>query len=234
MTKHIGLVGVSPEGAALCMRQISRQAARLLPPHLHPRITLHNEPLAAYIDAIRNNDWHGVGDLLRRSAQVLAQAGAEFCLTPDNAVQYAIHLAEHDSPIPWVGIPDLVAEAVVREGRKVVGLIGTKWVMLGAAYQTQLGLRGIRVLVPEAADVEHLDRIIVGELIYGKVRPESVETALRIIRKLAEMGCEGVILGSSEVPLLVTAENCPLARYDTGDLLAEQAVRFAMSGGESR
>src|SRR5262245_53241499 len=94
LTKHIGIVGVSPEGAALFYRQISRQAARLLPPQEHPRVSIHNEPLALYIDAIRQNDWHAVGRLLRRSADLLARCGAEFCLSPDNAVQHGIHLAE--------------------------------------------------------------------------------------------------------------------------------------------
>lgn len=227
MTKHIGIVGVSPEGAALCVRQISRQAARVLPPHLHPRITLHNEPLAAYIQTIKNNDWHGVADLLRRSATILAQCGAQFCLTPDNAVQYAIHLAAHDSPIPWLSLPEMVAEAVSTDSRTVVGLIGTRWVALGAAYQTHLGMKGIRVLVPEADEIEAIDRIIVGELIYGQVRPDSQQRILSVITRLADAGCQGIILGSSEVPLVVTAENCPLPRYDTLDIAAERAVQMA-------
>lgn len=227
--KHIGIVGVSPEGAALCVRQISRLAGRLLGPVEHPRISLHNEPLANYIGAISAGDWHGVGDLLRRSAVILAGAGAEFCFTPDNAVQYAIHLAEHDSPIPWLSLPEVVAEAVARDGRKSVGLIGTRWVTSGATYQTHLGLKGIRVLVPEGEESERIDRIIVKELIFGQVRAESVQVLLGAISRLADQGCDGVILGSSEVPLLVTAENCPLPRYDTGELLADCALRRAVS-----
>src|SRR5690606_25936259 len=102
VTKHIGIAAVSPEGAAILYRNIYRQASHLLEPHPHPRLSLHNEPLAHYIDAVQANDWHAVGNLLRRSAEVLARCGAEICLCPDNAVQHGIHLAEAGSPIPWL------------------------------------------------------------------------------------------------------------------------------------
>lgn len=230
MSRHIGIVAVSPEGAALCYRQVSRQASRLLPPHEHPRITLHNEPLAAYIDAVRSDDWHGVGDLLRRSADFLAQCGASFCFSPDNAVQHGVHLAEHGSPIPWLTMPDLVARAIAADGRRTVGLIGTKMVTAGSTYQTHLGLKGVQVLAPSPEDADLLDRIIFGELIYGHIRPESRRSVLEVIERLASEGCEGVILASSEAPLLVTPENTPLPIYDAADILAEGAVRYAMEG----
>jgi len=227
LTKHIGIAGVSPEGAALCVRHISRRAASVLDPHEHPRISLHNEPLAYYIDAIRAGDWHGVGDLLRRSAEMLARCGAELCLTPDNAVQYAIHLAEHDSPIPWLSMPDLVADAVCRDGHEVVGLIGTRWVTQGSSYQTRLGLRGVQVIVPDERDIEAIDRVIVGELIYGRVKPESVAQVQEVIGRLGSRGCQGLILGSSEAPLMFVDRETPMALYDAGAILADRAVEMA-------
>lgn len=229
MAKHIGIVGVSPEGAALSYRQIFRQAARKLDPHDHPRVTMHNEPLALYIDAVRAGDWHRVGDLLRRSAEILARAGAEFCLTPDNAVQHGVHLAEVGSPIPWLTMTDLVSKAVERDGRRTVGLIGTKMVTTGSTYQTFLGLKGITLLAPEPEEADTLDRIIFSELIFGTIRPDSQHTVLHIIDHLHERGCEGVILGCSEAPLLVTPENCRLPLYDAADLLAAGAVEQAIS-----
>lgn len=229
MAKHIGIVAVSPEGAALCYRQIFRQAARKLDPHMHPRVTLHNEPLALYIDAVRAGDWHAVGDLLRRSAEILARAGAEFCLCPDNAVQHGVHLAEVGSPIPWLTMTDLVARAVERDSRRTVGLIGTKMVTTGSTYQTVLGLKGITLLAPELPEAETLDRIIFSELIFGTIRPESQRKVLSIIDRLGDRGCEGVILGCSEAPLLVTPENSRLPIYDAADLLAEGAVEHAIA-----
>ncbi len=229
MTKHIGIVAVSPEGAALAVRAISRQASKLLPPHEHPRVSMHNEPLAHYIDAIRADDWHSVGYLLRRSADILAGCGAQFVLTPDNAVQHGVHLAEVGSRIPWITMTDLVARAVERDGRKKIGLIGTRMVTYGSTYQTHLAIRGIQVLPPEPSEADLLDEIIFGELIYGKFRIESQRAVLGVIGHLAERGCEGVILGCSEAPLLVTPENAGLPVYDAADILAEGAVRYAMA-----
>src|SRR5689334_21966053 len=125
VAKHIGIVTASPEGAALFYRQVFRQASHILGADEPLRVSLHNEPLSLYIDAIRKDDWHAVGELLRRSAQFLHRCGAEFCLSPDNAVQHGVHLAESGSPIPWLTMPDLVAKAVAADNRKTVGLIGT-------------------------------------------------------------------------------------------------------------
>lgn len=228
VAKHIGIVAVSPEGAALFYRNISRQAAHLVQQNQHPRVTLHNEPLTLYIDAVRSGDWHTVGDLLRRSAEILARSGAAFCLSPDNAVQHGIQLAESGSPIPWLTMPDLVAKAVEADSRRVVGLIGTKMVTTASTYQTHLGMRGVQVLVPSPDDCQEMDRIIFSELIYGEIRPQSQQTVLRIIEHLADQGCQGVILGSSEAPLLVTQENSRLPVYDAADLLARGAVLRAL------
>lgn len=228
MAKHIGIVAVSPEGAALFYRQLSRQASHELGEAAPPRISLHNEPLANYIRAVQAQDWHTVGELLRKSAEILFRCGAEFCLSPDNAVQHGIHLAESGSPIPWLTMPDLVARAVETDRRRVVGLIGTKMVTTGSTYQTHLGLRGIQVLAPEPAEADDMDRIIFNELVYGEIRPKSQFTVLRIIDNLAKRGCEGVILGCSEAPLLVTQENSHLPVYDSAEILARGALSHAI------
>jgi len=227
LTSHIGIVGVSPEGAALFYRQVSRYAARILPPHQHPVISVHNEPLAQYIDAIRKDDWHAVGELLRKSAEVLARCGATVCMTPDNIVQHGVYLAESGSPVPWLTMVELVGRAIENEGRKVVGIVGTKLVCRSSTYQTHLGLKGIQVLAPDEREVDLLDEIIFGELIYGTARPESRAAIHSIILGLARRGCEGVIIASSEVPLVVNADASPVRLYDAVDILAEGAVRYA-------
>jgi len=229
VTKHIGIVAVSPEGAALCYRQIFRQASHLLKPGQHPRVTLYGERLQNYIDALRANDWHTVGDLLRTSAKYLASCGAEFCFSPDNAVQFGVHLAEAGSPIPWLHMPEMVAKTVVEDGRKVVGLIGTKMVTTASTYQTHLGLKGVHVLAPDPDEADELDRIIFQELIYGEIKPRSQQLVLGIIRRLQANKCEAVILASSEAPLLVTPELSPVPLYDAADILARGAVVRAMA-----
>lgn len=227
MSRHIGIVGVSPEGAAIFYREVGRHAGRMLPPNEQPRVSLHNEPLAAYIDAIRKNDWHAVGVLLARSAEVLARCGAEFCLTPDNIVQSAIPLAEVTSPIPWITMSGLVTDAIVEDGRKNVGVIGTRLLVESSTYQMPLGMKGVHLTLPEPNERDRLERIIYEELIYGSCRPESQAAILEIIHHLSALGCDGLILGSSEVPLVVTPENCPLPLYDPTEILSEAAVRRA-------
>lgn len=228
MAKHIGIVAVSPEGSALCYREIFRYASRLIGENGHPTVTIHNEPLEQYVAAVRQDDWHTVGEMLARSARVLAAAGANFCIVPDNLMQYGVHLAEGRSPIPWLTMTELVTERIAQDGRRAVGLIGAKMVMHGSTYQTHLGLRGIKVLIPDAEEAELVDRIIFRELIYGVVKEESERRLVGVITRLCEAGCEGVILGCSEAPLLITAENVTVPLYDPTSLLAEGAVRCCM------
>jgi aspartate/glutamate racemase len=228
LTKHIGIVAVSPEGAALCYRQIFRHATQLLPRDGHPKLSLHNHPLETYLKSVRQKDWRAVGDLLRQSAHVLAGAGADFCFTPDNAIQHGVHLAETGSPIPWLSMVNLVADALVLDGRKVSGLIGAELVTGGSTYQTHLGLKGIQVLTPPAHEARKLDDVIFRELVYGQIKPASQRVVLAAIESLADRGCDSVILATSEAPLLVTPENSPLPVYDAADILAAGAVRRSM------
>jgi aspartate racemase len=143
-------------------------------------------------------------------------------------MQHGVHLAESASPIPWLTMTELVAKAVAQDSRKVVGLIGTKMVMFGSTYQTALGLKGIQVLIPGEVDVEGLNTIIFRELVYGVVRKESQSRVMEVVRGLSAQGCEAVVLGCSEAPLLINQENSPLPVYDATDLLAEGAVRYAI------
>lgn len=228
MIKHIGIVAVSPEGSALCYREIFRYATRIIGHSGHPTVTIHNEPLQKYVDAVVRDDWHTVGELLARSAKILAAAGAEFCIVPDNLMQHGVHLAETLSPIPWLTMTELVAERIARDGRRAVGLIGTKMVMYGSTYQTHLGLKGVKVLIPDSEEADTVDGIIFRELIYGVARQESERRLVGVMQHLRDSGCEGVILGCSEAPLLIRADNAPLPVYDPTSLLAEGAVRCAV------
>jgi aspartate racemase len=123
---------------------------------------------------------------------------------------------------------DLVAEAISADHRKTVGLIGTRMVMLGSTYQTPLGMKGVHVLVPPEDQAGEVDAIIFRELVHGVITAESRRRVIDVIGGLAGQGCEGVILGCTEAPLLVTAENSPLPVYDSVGLLAEGAARRAL------
>lgn len=229
MSGHIGIVGVSPEGAALFCQSLNRQLVhRRQDPKHWPRVTLHSEPFGLYIQALQDRDWMRVGSLLKRSAEKLAGCGATFCLTPDNAVQHGIHVAEVGSPVPWITMPDLIAEALVGAGCTKVGIIGTRLVTTGSTYQTTLGLRGIQLLAPEIDEIDDLEPIIYNELIYGGCSPVSKKRVLAIVQHFADRGCEGVILGCSEAPLVVTPDNSPISVFDAAQILAAGAVERAV------
>lgn len=230
MTMHIGIVGVSPEGAALCYQQLFRHAAIMLDPHMHPVVSVHNIPLTQYIDAVRQDDWERVGAMLSDSARLLSSIGAEVCFTPDNAVQHAIQLARSNSPVHWLNMTDAVAVRVIEDKRQTVGVIGTRYVTTGSAYQTGLGIKGIKLVRPSDEDTDLLDRIIFSELVYGIIEEESRRTMLDVIGRLCERGCEGIILGNSEAPLLITPEHCDVPLYNASDIMAEHALRHAISG----
>jgi aspartate racemase len=224
MRTHLGIVGVSPEGVALFYRLLARRAGKARAQGEQPKLSVHNEPLADYIAALRADDWHTIGRLLRRSAEMLASCGAQCVMTPDNAVQHGVQLAEVGSPVPWLTMPALVGEAIARDNRKRVGIIGTKLVCFSSTYQTQLGLRGIRVSPPTEADANALDDIIFGELIYGSPRPESIAKIQTILQSMKDAGCEAVILASSELPLALEDVVSPLPLYDSVDVLANAAL----------
>lgn len=227
LTKHIGIVAVSPEGAASCYRQLFRHAAVKLPADRHPVVSIYNIPLALYIQAVRSDNWRLVGQMLRESAQKLADIGAEFCFTPDNAVQHAVQLADVNSPIPWIKMTDAVADSIARDERKVVGVLGTKYVTSGSVYQTDLGIKGIKMVRPSDEDAELLDTIIFEELIYGGICDDSRAKVMGIVDRFVANGCEGLILGCSEAPLMISATTSPLPLYDASDIIAERAMDFA-------
>lgn len=229
MPKHIGIAAVSPEGSAVCYRRMHRHAEDLVGDTGHPAVTLHSEPFEAYLHAVHADDWHTVGELLLKSARVLAGAGAEFCITPDNVMQHGVHYAAPLSPIPWLMMPDLVADAVCKDRRKVVGVVGTSKVMFGATYQTSLGLRGVKVIAPEAADAQALDAIIFRELVHGDVMDASRAAFVEMIGRMKARGAEAVIIAFSEAPLLLDdGPECPLPSYDAVGLLTDTAVRYAV------
>jgi aspartate racemase len=226
--RHIGIIGVSPEGSSLFYREFYRRGEAQLGDAFHaPRVTLHNEPggLNAYVNAVDKEDWQTIGQLLAESAKKLVSAGADLLIVPDNLMQFGIQLAEHSAPVPWLKMTDAVADAVTADGRTALGIIGTRLVMEGSTYQTLLGIKGVKVIAPEPADAQMIDDIIFDELIHGTVNDQSRAKWLGAIDRLAKRGAQGVILAATEAPLLLSAEDTPLPIYDSLALLADHCVK---------
>ena len=231
LRKHIGIVACSAEGAALCYRTIALEGAKLIGPHDHPEVSLHNHSLAEYMTFVNRDDWEGVGELMLSSANKLAQAGADFLICPDNTIHQAMPQVRPRSPLPWLHIAEVVAEQAIQRGFSKIGITGTKYLTDSEVYAEALAARGLSYVRPAAAEREQINRLIFEELVYGVFKPEAVSYFQQVIEKLKKQGCDSVVLGCTEIPLLMNDENSPLPTLDSTRLLARAAVMYAMSQG---
>jgi aspartate racemase len=230
MPQHIGIVGCSAEGAALCYRTICAEGAALLGPHAHPEISMHTPSLAAYVDCLDRGDLQGVADLMLASARKLTAAGADFLICPDNTIHQAMALVAPRSPLPWLHIAEVVADAAVQRGFRRVGITGTRWLVDSEVYPDKLVARGLEYLRPNDAERGELGRIIMDELVCGIFRPEAVASFQRVIARMKNEGCDAVVLGCTEIPLIIHDGNSPLPTLDSTRLLARAALQRAVHG----
>lgn len=229
MSKHIGIVGCSAEGAALCYRTICEEGAHALGAYAHPEVTLHTPSLARYVDCLNGGDLAGVAELMLASARKLAAAGAEFLICPDNTIHQAFELMAPRSPLPWLHIADVVAAEAAARGFQRVGLTGTRWLVDSAVYPDRLAARGIACVRPGEDERSEINRIIMEELVPGVVKADSVARFQAILGGLREQGCDAVILGCTEIPLIISDANSPLPTLDSTRLLARAALRRALA-----
>jgi aspartate racemase len=225
---HIGIVACSTEGAALCYRSISLEGAQMLGRHDHPEVSLHSHSLAKYMQRIYANDWAGVAELMLSSAEKLARAGADFLICPDNTIHQAFDLVEHRSPRPWLHIAKEAAKEAQRRQFKRLAVLGTRYLMEGPVYREALKAAGIEHRIPGAVQRERLDQIIMDELVNAQFLPRSLAYYVEVIRSFQDEGCDAVVLGCTEIPLLVAPESSPLPTLDSTRLLARAAVRKAI------
>ena len=225
---HIGIVACSTEGAALCYRTVSLEGSQVLGRHDHPEVSLHGHSLARYMKFIDAGDWAGVAELMLSSADKLAQGGADFLICPDNTIHQAFDLVEHRSPRPWLHIAREVGKEAQRRRFKRLGVLGTRYLMEGPVYPEALKAAGIDYRMPGAEQRERTNRIIFDELVNAQFLPRSLAYYIEVIRGLKDEGCDAVVLGCTEIPLLVTEEASPLPILDSTRLLARAAVRKAV------
>ena len=228
MTQHIGIVACSAEGAALCYRTIAIEGGQLLGPHDHPEVSMHTHPLARYMKCIYANDWPGVAELMLSSAEKLAKTGADFLICPDNTIHQAFDLVEHRSPRPWLHIANEVANEAGRHGYKRLGVLGTRYLMEGPVYPEKLKAAGLEHRIPGPQERERINQIIFDELVNAQFTSRSLAYFQEVIRTLADQGCDAVVLGCTEIPLLVPPEASSLPTLDSTRLLAKAAVRKAV------
>ena len=228
MAQHVGIVGCSAEGAALCYRTFCVEAAKVMGPHAHPEVSLHTHPLSSYMECIYRDDWQGVADLMLSSAEKLARIGAQFLISPDNTIHRAFPFLEPRSPLPWLHIAEEVAKDAKARRFRRIGITGTRYTMEGPVYPEKLLEAGLEYRVPEAEQREEINRIIMDELVYGKFTPAALSYFQQTIELLKNQGCDAVVLGCTEIPLLVSPEDSPLPTLDSTRLLARAAIHRAV------
>jgi len=229
MPAHIGIVGCSAEGAALCYRTICVDGAELYGPHAHPEVSLHTPSFADYVTCLESNDWPGVAALMLSSANKLARAGADFLICPDNTIHQALPHIAAQSPLPWLHIAEIVAAEAATKGFARLGLLGTRWLVDSDVYPEKLAAAGLGAMRPSITERNEINRIIMDELVRGRFTPAAIAYFQQTINRMKQDGCDAVILGCTEIPLIINDTNAAPPTLDSTRLLARAALRHALN-----
>jgi aspartate racemase len=232
MPKHIGIVGCSAEGAALCYRTICMEAEPLMGRHAHPEVTMHTLSLAEYMKYLQGPgpyDWKSIADLMLRSSDVLHRAGADFLVCPDNTIHQAMEFVLPRSPLPWLHIAEEVGKESKVRGYTTLGLTGTKYLVESQVYPEKLSALGIAYQLPTLPQRIRINQIIFDELVRGIQSLESLFYFQQVMEQMKNNGCDAVVLGCTEIPLLVSDEDSPLPTLDSTRTLARAALREAVA-----
>ncbi len=231
MSGHIGIVACSAEGASLCYRTICVEGSELMGPYAHPEVSMHTPSLADYMAHIYRGDWAGVGEVMLASAHKLARIGADFLICPDNTIHQALPHVLPRSPLPWLHIAEVVADHAVARGWRRIGLTGTRWLVDSEVYPEKLAAHRLDYVRPSPEERDECNRIIMDELVQSVFKPQSVTYFEQVIGRLKDQGCDAVVLGCTEIPLIINDGNSPLPTLDSTRLLARAALRRAAGNG---
>jgi aspartate racemase len=230
MAKHIGIVSVGYEGTALCYQTICSEAESLMGEHRHPETTIHSFPLADYMRFVSRLDWEGVAGLLLKSVEKVARAGADFAICPANTTHEAFGFLRPRSPIPWLHIVKVVAEAARSRGLSKLGILGTRFLMEGNVYREILSDHAIEAVIPVAEQRERINSFIFEELVKGTLESSTREYFRGVVADLASAGCDGVVMACTEIPLILRPADVAVPLLDSTRLLAKAALEEAISG----
>ena len=234
MPQHIGIVACSAEGAALCYKTICVEGAGLMGPHAHPEVSMHTHSLADYVERLDRGDRAGVAELMLSSAGKLAKAGADFLICPDNTIHQAMAHVLPRSPLPWLHIAEVVAAEAAARGYRKLGITGTRWLIDSEVYPQKIEAQGLAWLRPTDAERDGTNRIIMDELVQGVFTAEAVAAYQRVMGRMKKEGCDAVILGCTEIPLIMNDGNSPLPTLDSTRLLARAALKRAVTAPSGR
>jgi aspartate racemase len=196
--------------------------------HNHPEISMHNYPLHEYIERIYRDDWNGVAELMLGSAKKLQDIGADFLICPDNTIHQAFSSVTRESTLPWLHIATEVARAAAIQKFRRSGIMGTKYLMNGPVYPEKYNEYGLGFMIPSEVNMGEIDRIIFEELVNGIILPTSEAYLYKVIEKFKSEGCDSIVLGCTELPLIIMPAGSPLPVLDSTRILARAALREAV------
>jgi len=232
LAKHIGIVACSAEGAALCYTTVCTEAPQLMgAKHAHPEVSMHTHPFSDYVRLFEAGNWDGVAALMLSSEAKVAKCGAEIVICPDNTIHHVFDDVASKGQLPWLHISEAVAKEAKLRGYGKVGLVGTAFTMTADFYREKLAGHGIEMAVPGEKDRNLIDHIIFDELVAAEFTAESRTYFNGVISELAtKHSCDAVVLGCTEIPLIVSAETSPLPVLDSTRLLARAALKTSLEG----
>jgi len=230
MHKTIGILGgMSPESTVAYYEHITRTYTERFGDYGYPQILIYSVSFQTYVDWPEEGRWDLVAEGLSQGARSLELAGADVILIATNTMHIVFDEVAASVNVPMLSLLDAVGEAIEARGMRTVGLLGTAFTMEKTFYQDALAERGITILLPEGEDRKRVNDVIYDELVAGVIRDASREVFLGIIDDLEARGAEGVILGCTEIPLLVSQELSALPLFYTTTSHAETALRYALA-----
>ncbi|ANM30893.1 hypothetical protein ABI59_16900 [Acidobacteria bacterium Mor1] len=224
----IGIVAHSAEGATLCFNTVCREGAKRLGPHMHPQVALSAIPMGLSMAGWESGEHDTIKRHLLDGIEMVGAAGAGFFVCPDNTAHIVLEKIEREFSIPGLHIADAVCKEIADHGWIRVGVLGTKWTMNEGIYDTALARLGFTKLVPEEPERDAINTAIFDKLCVGIFDSNTTKLFEDAISKLATRGAECVVLGCTEIPLIVDSSNSELPTLDSTRLLARYAVEHAI------
>ncbi len=231
MHKRIGILGgMTAESTVLYYQHIFKSYEEQHGDLGYPEMIIYDVSFQRFADWMSVEDWDSIEEALLDGLKRLDAAGADFAVIATNTMHILYEKLQSSSPIPLISIVDATAEAINEEGLTVVGLLGTRFTMEKPFYVDGLKRHGIEALVPDKDEREYINRVVFQELAKGLLLQESRDRYLEIIDRLVERGAQGIVLGCTEIPLLVRPEHTKVKLFDTAIIHADKALRYAVEG----
>jgi len=228
--KRIGILGgTSPESTVAYYRCITREYTRRFGDHGYPEILIYSVTFQRFVDWMRTGDWQALARAVVEGLCSLSDAGAELGLMATNTFHRVFDEVAASVPIPLISILDVVSDRLGELGCRRAALLGTKITMSGSFYPEHLLAHGIETVVPTAAEQDAIDRTIFEELSRGLITQESKASLIATADRLIEGGADAIILGCTELPLLVEQDDLSAPVLNTTKLHADAALEAAIA-----